>query len=310
MDKLKIHCDKKNFNKITEEQLLYFGKVENEIIKNNKTFRDINNEDINRIIEYTDIENCDFIYYPYKISKNENLTKLIEDSEKYDKKILLYYNDDDDEIFNFKNSIFFRTSIYKSKKPKNYFSVPAFCNDLKKENDYFFKEKNKTPVIGFCGSLTHRDRKTMIDVVKNSKNLSNNFIIRNDFWGGKIWDHDIRQEYILNTLNSDFVICVRGAGNFSYRFYETLCLGKIPLILDTDMSFPFEDFINYDDKILKINRDDLKNIEDIVYNFWEKIDEYVDFQKSMVKFWDNYLSPIGHIKTLNKYKYEINKLLH
>ena len=39
---------------------------------------------------------------------------------------------------------------------------------------------------------------------------------------------------------------MRGAGNFSVRFYETLMMGRIPLLIDTDIRLPLSDEINWD----------------------------------------------------------------
>jgi|688.fasta_scaffold58393_3 hypothetical protein len=309
MEKLKIYSNELTLTNIVEEQLLYLGKVSDEIIKLNKTFRNISSAEIINLIEYTNPNNCDFILYPQKINPNENIDDLIEISKKFNKKILLFYNDDNDKIFNFENSIIFRTSLYRTIKPKNYFSVPAFCNDLKLETSHYFRNKTVVPTIGFCGAITHEYRRKIIDSIKDSEKLVSNFIIRNDFWGGKIWDDSIRIEYIQNSLMSDFIICVRGAGNFSYRFYETLCLGRIPIVLDTDISLPFESYLNYD-FILKIKTSDLSNLESIILNYWQNIEDYLLLQKQIISFWENHLSPLGFIKTLNKYKNEINNLLH
>ena len=299
-NKLKLHTKDYQIDSVVEEQLLYFGKISNEIINKNKTFRDIKNEDINELIEYTDVEDCDFIYFPFKFlikkSKLEDLTEL---SEKHCKKILLFYNDDDDSIFNSKNSIIFRTSIYNSKKPNNYFSLPAFCNDLKKETNYFYREKNEIPTIGFCGAITHNLRKKTIEKLSNTS-LLKNFLIRDNFWGGNIWGQDVRDEYVKNIINSDFVVCVRGSGNFSYRLYETLCLGKIPLIVDTDISLPFNDQQNYSEKFVII--DNLDDIESKILDYWSKISNYKELQKNLATIWSDNLSPLGFIKNLNKYK--------
>ena len=62
----------------------------------------------------------------------------------------------------------------------------------------------------------------------------------------------LRQEYIANMLSSDYVLCMRGSGNFSYRFYEALSLGKIPVLVDTDDALPFEDEIPWQTHILRI----------------------------------------------------------
>lgn len=310
MKKLKIFCDDlKLIDNVVEEQLLIFGKIEENLIRGNNTFKNINKNDILNLIEYTDVKDCDFIYYPHKIFRHSKIDNLISLSEKYNKKILLFYNDDDDTIFNFKNSIIFRTSIYKSNKPKNYFSVPAFCNDLKQESKFFYREKNEIPTIGFCGAITHPIRKIVIDELEKY-DLKTNLVIRDRFWGGDIWGDKVRNEYINNTLNSDIVICLRGAGNFSYRFYETLCLGRIPLVIDTDLLLPFEEFINYDDKIIKIQQDKILELYDIILQFWEKIEDYKSFQESLRFFWDNNLSPIGFINNLIFFKNEINNSLH
>ena len=206
--------------------------------------------------------------------------------------------------------LIFRTSLYKSRKPINYFSIPAFCNDLKNETKYFFREKNLIPTIGFCGAITHQYRKEIINYINNINNLKKNFIIRNDFWGGNIWGSNVRNEYINNTLNSDFVICVRGAGNFSYRFYETLCLGRIPIVLDTDLDLPFNDFIDYDNKILIIKINEINTIEHKILTFWDNIIDYKKLQLDLINFWSETLSPIGFIKTLNTHKNEINNILY
>jgi hypothetical protein len=306
-NKLKIFTKNYPIVNVIEEQLLYFGKLTDDVINKNNTFRDLKVEDINKVIEYTDIESCDFIYHPFKINKNDNIDDLITLSEEYGKKIILFYNDDDDSVFNFKNSIIFRTSIHNSTKPKNYFSVPAFCNDLKKESNYFFRVKNEKPTIGFCGAITHNLRKMTIDSL-NKSDIPKNFIIRNNFWGGHVWGDTVRNEYIKNSMESDFIICVRGAGNFSYRLYETICLGRIPLIIDSDISLPFDNLENHRKKFLIIN--DLNNIESEILNYWSKINNYEELQKNLITLWEENFSPLGFIKKLNKHKNEISNFLH
>ena len=310
MEKLKIFCEKQNkINNVVEEQILFFGLISQEIINNNKTFRNFKKTELLNVIEYTNIENCDFIYHPHKINCSSDIENLITLSEQYNKKILLLYNDDDGSIFNFKNSILFRTSLFKSNKPQNYLSLPAFCNDLKIEEKKIIREKNDLPTIGFCGAITHPIRKQIIEEI-NKLGFPTNFIVRENFWGGNIWGSKVRSEYINNTLNSDIVICLRGAGNFSYRFYETLCLGRIPLVVDTDLVFPFEDFINYNERIIKINNNKLENLSNDILLFWNGIQNYKSFQEDTINFWEKNLSPMGFINNLNTYKYEINNILH
>ena len=89
MEKLKIFCEKQNkINNVVEEQILFFGLISQEIINNNKTFRNFKKTELLNVIEYTNIENCDFIYHPHKINCSSDIENLITLSEQYNKKIL------------------------------------------------------------------------------------------------------------------------------------------------------------------------------------------------------------------------------
>jgi hypothetical protein len=311
VNKLKIFTIDSLFNNldVVEENLLFFGKLNNLIINKNNTFKNFNVVDFLNFVEYSDLESCDFIYYPNKISKNSDITNIIDMSKKYGKKILLFYNDDDDSIFNYENSIIFRTSLYKSTKPSNYYSVPAFCNDLKKDCNFKLKNYQETPTIGFCGAITNYLRSVAINELNKNQKINKNFIVRGSFWGGNVWGNEVRKDYIENLLNSDFVLCVRGSGNFSYRLYESICMGKIPVIINTDIDIPFNEFENYNE-FLNININEINSISDIILNYWNNINDYNELQLKLISYWDENFSPLGFIKKLNKYKNEINHLLH
>lgn len=305
---LKLHVPNLHFDEVLEEQILYFGKIPERIINRNKTFRHLRQAEVLAHIKYTDAINSDFIYFPQKIYENCNIDNLISTAKECNKYILLFSNDDSDSVYNFDRSIIFRTSIYKSTKPTNYLSLPAFCNDLRQEAGmYLFRKKSDRPVIGFCGAITHPARAHVLNAISNCTKVDTNFIVRGSFWGGKPWDNDIRQEYINNTLNSDFVMCVRGAGNFSYRLYETLCLGRVPLVLESDMCTPFEEFLDYSKIILVVK--DISNIEGVILDYYNKIDNFIEHQQMLRYFWEDHLSPIGFIRTLDRHKEDIKKLI-
>jgi hypothetical protein len=181
---------------------------------------------------------------------------------------------------------------------------------LKRETNHILRIKETKPTIGFCGALTHPIRFEVINELNKFEDISKNFIIRDHFWGGDIWGDKVRKEYIQNTVNSDFILCMRGAGNFSYRLYETMCLGKIPLIIDTDIDLPFENYLNYEKKILRINFNEISHIPEKIMDYWEKIEDYRELQFDIINFWEDHLSPIGFIKTFNQYKDEISNVLY
>ena len=54
-----------------------------------------------------------------------------------------------------------------------------------------------------------------------------------------------RERFHTNMAGSPYTLCLRGAGNFSYRLYEVFSRGRIPLYVDTDTVLPFADEIDY-----------------------------------------------------------------
>ena len=101
--------------------------------------------------------------------------------------------------------------------------------------------------------LLQRDRRivTAFDVTNNHqsyyiKNEANQIALENRF--------------IASTELADYVLCVRGSGNYSGRFYMALNAGRIPIVIDTDLVIPYEDRL----QILKIPVKDIANLGAII----------------------------------------------
>ena len=75
--------------------------------------------------------------------------------------------------------------------------------------------------------------------------LTTNYILRSKYRAGVSREkdpfHPSRLEFVNNILGSDYTVCMRGGGNFSVRFYETLSLGRIPVFIDTDCLLPWHE---------------------------------------------------------------------
>lgn len=71
----------------------------------------------------------------------------------------------------------------------------------------------------------------------------------------------LEKSFIDNTSKCDYVVCVRGSGNYSGRFYMALNAGRIPVVVDTDLVIPFEEHLN----IVKVPVKSVKNIGDFIW---------------------------------------------
>jgi hypothetical protein len=131
----------------------------------------------------------------------------------------------------------FRTSIEKYYTSTREYPLAPTIPDCF-EGHYL--PENTPQRISFCGQ-TGDGRKQWLDILKSE--MDTDFIYRNGFWAPGIPREIARVEFLTNLKNSLFCFCFRGAGNFSYRLYECLMMGRIPVLIDTDCVLPHYDEI-------------------------------------------------------------------
>ncbi|RZK27500.1 MAG: hypothetical protein EOO61_23355 [Hymenobacter sp.] len=170
---------------------------------------------------------------------------------------------------------------------------------------------NYTGFIKFFPSrISHSYRTRALIAVKNSKKVKTNLRIKNTFAFGSNGqlnsgstsetDNEFRKNFINNILESDYTLCVRGIGNNSIRFFETLCCGRIPIFVNTDSVLPFDHLIDWKKFCIWVEEKDIDSIGRIVSDFHNNIsqDDYIKLQGELRKIWVDYLSPLGFYKNL------------
>ena len=135
---------------------------------------------------------------------------------------------------------------------------------------YFFPlPKSDKLHIGFCGNTKNNlgFRQSCINRFQKSKKITTKIISRSGFWGGKPNDKNYIEDFENNVKETHFTLCNRGKGNFSIRFYQILSMGRIPILIDSDMVFPFEKEIDWENLIVK-SKSESKLIRKLL-DFWE-----------------------------------------
>jgi hypothetical protein len=248
------------------------------------------------------------------------------------KRLIIFFNNDSDENVPVENSIILRTSFYRSTRLPNEFAVPGWSVDFLHRylgGKLPVRKKPESPVVGYCGYLDRLglpESKIMIQAVnvveKVIRNLepnvgrslrgsaarvllqdqrfTANFIIRKGF-GGR-GDNGMRMEYVNNIVASDYCLVTRGAGNFSYRFYEVLSCGRIPIFIDTDCVLPFDHLIDWKKHCIWVDAKNIRSIPEIVMEFHNKVSEtkYEQIQKSNRLLYEEWICPLGYFKNLHK----------
>jgi Exostosin family len=163
-------------------------------------------------------------------------------------------------------------------------------------------------------SVTHvgyAPRARAIRALRNSKVIDIDFVLRGNsrfMWAfGYLLKNrgvdDIaiqRREYLKNLLGSPYTLCVRGRGNYSLRFYEALCCGRIPVFVNTDCVLPFENVIKWKDYCVWVEERDIPHIGEILADFHAGISSarFIELQIACRKLWLDYLSPESFIRHL------------
>jgi hypothetical protein len=263
------------------------------------------------------------------------LDKIRQLAQEYNKRVLLFSFEDKYEPVDWAEAITFRVSGYESKRAQNEFSLPYIVEDFLAGGNASVRKKSSVPVVGFvgwgrfdslyqsirshvrdfftCASLffageknigVHRKglllRMHMIRLLQRSSVVKANFIIRDTYGGnvktlGKDNVKNAREEFIQNMVDSDTTLSLRGDANASQRFFECLSMGRFPLVIDTDMSFPLPDVIPYDELVIKVPYSERENIAQFVADFFSGLsdEEYAKRQEKARACFVNYLSVNG-----------------
>lgn len=71
---------------------------------------------------------------------------------------------------------------------------------------------------------------------------------------------DLRRGFARLLADTAFMLCPRGAGPNSVRFYETLAFGRIPVLISDEARLPLEGLIPYDDFVVRVPETDLGSL--------------------------------------------------
>jgi hypothetical protein len=156
----------------------------------------------------------------------------------------------------------------------------------------------------------YRARAQALYLLSRSKDIQDNFIFRVQWFNGIFNDglnlsviRETRRQFLDNMLNSDYILCSRGAGNYSIRLYETLCLGRIPVFINTDCVLPFERWIDWKQYCVWIEEKDVPHISKRIMEFHERLSpqQFQDLQRECRRLWLEWLSPQAFFKNFYRH---------
>lgn len=157
------------------------------------------------------------------------------------------------------------------KKPENLivFSIgqsvdvplPLIIEDVHHTLLHTPRNTEKTILASFIGTCTHSVRHRMVSALNNNPDIQ---IYLKDNWTIDIPESN-KNNFIDITSHSRFGLAPRGYGPSSFRFFEIMELGVIPVYIhDGDNALPYREILDYDKFSVSIHIDEIEKLPDIL----------------------------------------------
>jgi len=275
---------------------------------------------------------ADFFVFPFDwepgFEEKKEVVLFFQKAEHLGKKVFVFHNSDDEIFLPFFNAEIFQTSAVNDFRSQNVHGYPAISVDFigSYTHSFFQLKKDPIPSVSYCGYvdyITSIDYLLNLQKKKKAKNLqigpglrgkavrnllknsmvNTSFILRKGFWARGLNREDARAEYAKNLLNSPYSLIVRGAGNFSYRLYEALSCGRIPLFVNTKCVLPFDEFINWKEYMVWVEEEDIEHISSILIDFHKKIspEDFKLYQRKSRELYEQWIRPEAFFSKLSLY---------
>lgn len=272
-----------------------------------RLFQHIRREEFAGIIQSVpNVEEVMYLLVPHNLGDLRGqavyLDRVLGEARVAEKRAILFANQDDPSPIAYSNTIVLRPSLYRSKRLPHEIVMPGQIEDLGSVHGHAPHAKGERPRVGFMGKAgfdsakaalryyvrnyflrqgPEREgmyfRRRALGLLGRDARFDLTATARRHFSAHartiEVPPEQARREYIESIKNCLFTLAPRGDGNYSLRFYETLSLGRIPVLIDTDMILPLEDRIAYDEFIVRVPSDQLAKLPDILFEFWQSHSE-------------------------------------
>jgi hypothetical protein len=278
------------------------------------------------LFQAVDLSDAEIVVYPHNFEPSEHTRDIEEQSLVAGVPCLFFHPNDDPTPFSISYGKLYRYSLYADLASPREHVMPALCNDILDECNGIGVAASTRPInwqrvpeIGFCGyvgtplsrlvlrilqqrekvaGLYLRDR--VLRVLRRSDLVTSRFVTRTAHYGGVARRPPtdaqrirIRREFLENLMSSPYALCLRGKGNYSFRFYEALSAGRIPVLVNTRCVLPFQDQIDWRKHVVWVEEDRIQSIAELVSDFHHRLtaEQFEELQASNRNLWEVWFRP-------------------
>lgn len=141
--------------------------------------------------------------------------------------------------------------------------------------------------------MSHKVRETAVKRLEADTRIESYFDITNalpDYYHpDNIYREKLENMFVENISKCDYALCVRANGNYSGRFYMALNAGRIPVVVDTDVTLPFESQLH----VVKVPVTALDKIGDFIVEHFEKTSDrdFMEMKRQNRETYNQFLAP-------------------
>lgn len=204
--------------------------------------------------------------------------------------VVRYFNDDNpSQSYNTTDLCFVSQPIKTENHKYNNVVVPLMMGDMwsiLQDNPGIIHDlrcSEKKYEFGFIGSCVNAGRSVLRHLELDS------FLFETDMtpiWSMSTEDkHTNIKNHLYKISQCKFVFAPRGVGSSSFRLYESLSVGSIPIVTGA-IELPFEDQVQWDEICL---RGDINNLQNLAETCSDMSDStYYQMRERSMDFWDYY----------------------
>jgi hypothetical protein len=271
------------------------------------------------------LDACDVAIYPYTYHAEPAARATLERCKLARKPTILFNPTDDATQYNADWGRLYRTSLFASRRVENEVAMPAMAADLVAESGrpHVARPHVGRPTVGFVGyvgtawkrfvyrATGRKDKVRGLDLrhrairsLQRCAGVDCRFIERDQFMAGAVDDEAVRkrtrQEFVDNIIDCDYGLCLRGKGNYSFRFYEALSAGRMVLFVNTDCRLPFDDRIKWRDLLVWVEESKLDEAGLAVAQAHAGMSSSAleERQRELRRLWEQWLEPSAFMRRI------------
>jgi hypothetical protein len=168
--------------------------------------------------------------------------------------------------------------------------IPLVCSRIRDS----IEVKPKDVFCSFVGSLTHRIRKETWDAHREDPAFQ--FVV-SDQWTREV-PPDQLELFTRLTERSRYTLCPRGFGPTSFRLYEAMQLGSVPVYVSDHHHLPWTDEIDWNEIAVLVRRDEIPHLSERL----RAIDD-ASYQRMLARIrhvYDDYFSLAGVCRQIER----------